>query len=157
MAEDIDVSQGAEARPAAGSALDHLLMRDEEGQLRREFVEEVTKHSKVEILPETAVRRISGGERVESVALQNLINNETRILPVDVVLIRIGVEPNTEYFRTKLDLDKNGYIEADRNCQTSIKGIFAVGDAANPLSPTISSASGMGATAAKAIFSLLKS
>src|SRR3954451_8449445 len=41
MAEDIDVAQ-AEAQPAQGSVLDHLLMRDEEGQLRHEFVEEIT-------------------------------------------------------------------------------------------------------------------
>ena len=42
MAENIDVAQ-AEARPAEGSVLDHLLMRDEEGQLRHEFVEEITR------------------------------------------------------------------------------------------------------------------
>ncbi len=35
------------------------------------------------------------------------------------------------------------------------KGVFAVGDVANPLAPTISSAAGMGATAAKSIFSWL--
>ena len=38
MAENIDVAQAAEALSAQGSVLDHLLMRDEEGQLRREFV-----------------------------------------------------------------------------------------------------------------------
>ena len=43
MAEDIDVAQPAEARPAEPSALDHLLMRDEEGQLRHEFVEEIAR------------------------------------------------------------------------------------------------------------------
>src|SRR5258707_1389458 len=42
MAENIDVAQ-AEAQPAQGSVLDPLLMRDEEGQLRHEFVEEITR------------------------------------------------------------------------------------------------------------------
>ena len=42
MAENIDVAQ-AEAQPAQGSVLDHLPMRDEEGQLRHEFVEEITR------------------------------------------------------------------------------------------------------------------
>ena len=42
MAENIDVAQ-AEARPAQGSVLDPLLMRDEEGQLRHAFVEEITR------------------------------------------------------------------------------------------------------------------
>src|SRR3954470_8366577 len=42
MAEKIDVAQ-AEAQPAQGSGLDHLPMRDDEGQLRHEFVEEITR------------------------------------------------------------------------------------------------------------------
>ena len=43
MAENIDVAQAAEARSAQGSVLDHLPMRDEEGQLRHEFVEEIAR------------------------------------------------------------------------------------------------------------------
>ena len=38
MAEDIDVAQADVAHPAQGSPLDQP-MRDEEGQLRHEFVE----------------------------------------------------------------------------------------------------------------------
>ncbi|MCY7348685.1 MAG: hypothetical protein LH614_21045 [Pyrinomonadaceae bacterium] len=40
-------------------------------------------------------------------------------------------------------------------CETNIKGIYAVGDVANSVAPTVSSAVGMGATAAKAIFARL--
>src|SRR5215216_3787765 len=43
MAENIDVAQAAEALSAPGSVLDHLQMRDEENQLRHEFVEEITR------------------------------------------------------------------------------------------------------------------
>jgi magnesium transporter len=43
MAENIDVAQAAEVRPVEGSGLDHLPMRDEEGQLRHEFVEEIAR------------------------------------------------------------------------------------------------------------------
>ncbi|HSK72643.1 MAG TPA: FAD-dependent oxidoreductase, partial [Pyrinomonadaceae bacterium] len=55
-----------------------------------------------------------------------------------------------------LKLDKNGYIEVNGNCETSVENIFAVGDIANPLAPTVSSAVGMGATAAKVIFDKLE-
>jgi thioredoxin reductase len=75
----------------------------------------------------------------------------------EAILIRVGVEPNTKLLRGKLDLDENGYVKINQNCETNIKRIFAVGDAANPLAPTVSSAVGMGATAAKVIFALLKS
>ena len=43
MAEDIDVAHASDARPAERSALNHLLMRDESGQIRHEFVEEITR------------------------------------------------------------------------------------------------------------------
>jgi len=42
MAEDIEVAKTA-ARPVDGAALDHLPMRDEEGQIRHAFVEEITR------------------------------------------------------------------------------------------------------------------
>ncbi len=132
-----------------------LVHRRKDFRARPEFTEKVKNHPKVTIFTETAVQKISGGERVESVELKNLSNGETRKIAVDAILIRIGVEPNTEQFRGTLELDENGYIEVNRNCEASIKGIFAVGDAANPLAPTVSSAAGMGATAAKVIFSLL--
>jgi thioredoxin reductase (NADPH) len=132
-----------------------LVHRGRDFRARPEFVERVKEHSKIEMLPETVVQKLSGNERIESVAIKNLTTGETRILAVDAALIRIGVEPNTEIFRGVIELDRNGYIEVDRNCETSLRGVFAVGDAANPLAPTISSAAGMGATAGKAIFSLL--
>ncbi len=134
-----------------------LVHRRKDFRARREFVEQVKIHSRIEVLAETVVQKMSGNERIESVALQNLTNNEIQILPIDVLLIRIGAEPNTETFRGQLELDKDGYIVVDRDCETKMKSIFAVGDVANPVALTISSAVGMGATATKAIFSLLNS
>ncbi|HEY0461509.1 MAG TPA: FAD-dependent oxidoreductase [Pyrinomonadaceae bacterium] len=124
---------------------------------RAEFIEQVTNHPKIEILTGTRVEKISGKERLEAVELKNSVTGEARILPTDALLIRIGVEPNTEIFRGQLKLDEAGYIEIDRNCATGVRGVFAVGDVANPLAPTVASAAGMGATAAKTIFSLLNS
>ena len=122
---------------------------------RREFVRKVEAHPRIEILTEAAAEELAGGARLESVRIRHLGSGERRVLPADVVLIRIGVEPNTEIFRGKLKLDRAGYIEIDRDCGTSVEGVYAVGDVANPLAPTIASAAGMGATAAKAILSWL--
>lgn len=133
-----------------------LVHRRKTYRAREEFIAQVVKNPKIETLTETAVRKISGNERIESVEIENLQTGEISELPTDALLIRIGVEPNTEIFRGKLEPDKNGYIEINRDCETSAAGVFAVGDVANPTAPTISSAAGMGATAAKAIFSLLK-
>ena len=132
-----------------------LVHRRKSFSARAEFTQKVKNNSKIEILTETVVREISGGERVEAVTLENSATGNTQVLPTDAVLIRIGVEPNTEFFRGKLELDEKGYIRVDQSCRTSVEGVFAAGDAANPVAPTVSSAAGMGATAAKAIFSWL--
>ena len=131
-----------------------LVHRRRDFRARAEFVEQVKAHPKISILTETIVEEMAGRTNLESVRLTRA-TGETLVLQTDAVLIRVGVEPNTEIFRGQLKLDRQGYIDIDRNCATSVEGVYAVGDAANPLAPTVSSAAGMGATAAKAIFSWL--
>ncbi len=129
-----------------------LIHRRANFRSRPEFVERVKSHPKIEILTSTAAEEILGNESVQALKLRNTQTEKTFILPVKSVLIRIGVEPDTAIFRGQIKLDKNGYIKINQSCQTNISGIFAVGDVASPLSPTVSTAVGMGATAAKVIF-----
>jgi thioredoxin reductase (NADPH) len=130
-----------------------LVHRRKDFRARAEFLEKARQNPSIEILTEAFITKIIGREKVEAVEIKN--NNKVFILPVEAVLIRAGVEPNTALFRGKLKLDKHGYIEIDSRCETSAEKVFAIGDAANPLAPTVSSAVGMGATAAKVILSKL--
>ncbi len=132
-----------------------LVHRQKYFRARPEFVKKVWANLKIKTLTETTITKILGNEAVESVELKNLSNGKIFTLPAEVILLRIGVEPNTEMVCGKLKLDENGYVEINGNCETSTENIFAVGDVANPLAPTVSSAVGMGATAAKVIFSQL--
>ncbi len=128
-----------------------LVHRQTNFRARPEFIEQIRNNRKVEILTETIVRKIIGGERVEAVELENLSTKKSFVKDVEAILFRLGVEPNTDFLNGELELDKHGYIVVNQICETSVKGIYAVGDAANPVAPTVSSAVGMGATAAKAI------
>ena len=141
---------------AAAAAEVTVIHRRKDFRARAEFMERAQANKKVKFLTETIVREFDGDKKLESLKLNNLKTNEDWVLPVDWVLFRIGVEPNTEVFRGQLNLDEQGYIKINENCETSIGNIFAIGDAANPLAPTVSSAVGMGATAAKVIFSKMK-
>lgn len=117
---------------------------------RREFVEAVHDAENIELFMEYRVTEIDGDHTVNAIESEH-VQNKTRItLAADAVLIRIGVEPNTELFSGQIEMDDECYLIADRDCATSIKGVFAVGDAANPKSPTISTATGDGARAARA-------
>ena len=78
-----------------------------------------------------------------------------RQIDIDHLLVRIGVEPNTEMLAGQIDVDNNGYISANSRCQTSIPNIYAAGDVTNPYSMTISNAVGAGALAARSVYSFL--
>lgn len=128
-----------------------LVHRRKEFRARAEFVEKVKKLDNVEILFDTILTKISGNEHIECVEAANLKSNEKHLLSAEAVLIRIGVQPNTDFLPEKINLDKNGYIKIDHLCETSVRGIYAIGDVSNPSAPTVSSAVGMGATAVKKI------
>ncbi len=128
-----------------------LVHRGEKFRARREFVEQAASNPKINILTETLARKITGGEKVEAVELKNKKTNEIFKINAQAIVIRIGVAPNTEFLDGKIALDADGYIKINQFCETETRGIFAVGDVANPLAPTVSGAVGMGATAVKAI------
>jgi thioredoxin reductase len=56
-------------------------------------------------------------------------------------------------FKDQLEIDERGYVAVNSQQETSVPMVFAVGDVSNPIAPTISSATGAGATAAKVIAS----
>lgn len=132
-----------------------LVHRREGFTARDEFVAPATKAPNAQILVNRKVTAIDGDEILRGVELLNLENGERERLDADIVLIRIGVEPNADLVKNQVDRDDGGYIVVDGRCRTSFERVYAVGDVANPVAPTISSAVGMGATAAKDIFTLL--
>ncbi len=129
----------------------YVIHRRSELSARVEFTERALDHPKIEFRFETVVSRINGNREVEAVELTQISTGKTERLAVDIVLVRIGVEPNSGLLQGKIELDTKGYVLVDSNCETSAPSVYAIGDAANPVAPTISTAAGMGATAAKAI------
>jgi thioredoxin reductase (NADPH) len=124
---------------------------------RREFVEGMKAHHCITVFKEATIRRIIGDEKVEAVEILRSGAIKPFQMAVQGVLIRIGVEPNTELFREQAEMNERGYLVIRGETETSVPNVFAIGDVANPLAPTISGATGAGATAAKVIASRLKS
>jgi thioredoxin reductase (NADPH) len=122
---------------------------------RREFAERLKSEHRVTVFTEATLERIIGERTVEAVEIRRKGAFKSFQVAVRGVLIRIGVEPNTEFFREQLRLDERGYILVTSEQETSIENVFAVGDVSNPLAPTIAGAAGAGATAAKVIASRL--
>ena len=122
---------------------------------RREFLEALQTNHCITVFTESVMTRILGGDSVEGVEIQRAGAIKPFQMAVQGILIRIGVEPNAELFANQLELDELGYILVSNRQETSVPNVFAIGDVANPLAPTISGATGDGATAAKVIASRL--
>jgi len=132
-----------------------LVHRGKKLRARRELQEKLHANHCITVFTESVVTRIIGDDEVEAVEVQRKDGLKAFQIAVKGVLIRIGVEPNTELFRDQLELDDEHYIAVNREQETSVPMVFAVGDVSNPLAPTISGATGSGATAAKTIASRL--
>jgi thioredoxin reductase (NADPH) len=132
-----------------------LVHRGKKLRARREFVEQLQTNHCITVFTESVLTRIIGDERVQAVEVLRHEGLKPFQLAVRGVLIRIGVEPNTELFREQIPLDEKGYVFVNSEQETNVPFVFAIGDVSNPLSPTISGATGAGATAAKVIASRL--
>jgi thioredoxin reductase (NADPH) len=140
---------------AENAAKVYLIHRRKELRGRNEFVSKIVENKKIKLLTETKILEICGDQKLKSIKIEDISTNKILTLPIDALLLRIGVEPNTEIFRAKLEVDKGGYIKSDSDCETSVKNIFAIGDVANPISLTVSTAVGTGATVGKILFDKL--
>jgi thioredoxin reductase (NADPH) len=128
-----------------------LVHRGRKLRARREFVERLQPNHAVTVFTESVLKRIIGEDHVEAVEIQRKDGLKPFQLAVRGLLIRIGVEPNTDLFREQLELDQQGFVRINGEQQTSVPMVFAIGDVSNPTAPTISGATGAGATAAKII------
>ena len=132
-----------------------VVHRGKKLRARREFAERLSPNNRITVFTESVLTRILGNEKIEAVEIQRKEGLKPFQLAVGGVLIRIGVEPNTELFRQQIETDEKGYITVNHQQETSAPMVFAVGDVSNPVAPTISSATGAGTTAAKVIASRL--
>jgi thioredoxin reductase (NADPH) len=128
-----------------------VVHRGKKLRARRELAERLQPNNCVTVFTESVLTRIIGDEEVAAVEILRKEGLKPFQLAVRGVLIRIGVQPNTELFREQLETDEKNFIAVNSQQETNVPMVFAVGDVSNPLAPTISGATGAGATAAKVI------
>ena len=95
----------------------------------------------------SAVTELLGDERLRAVRVKNLLSGEEEELQIDALFVSIGRKPATELVAGQLELE-NGYIAADESTQTSIPGVYAVGDIRTKALRQIITAASDGANAA---------
>ena len=112
----------------------------------------VAGNPKIEILYETNTVGLYGDNGVEGAHLvwrKGEADERRYDLPIDGFFLAIGHKPNTDLFRGKLKMDETGYIITEGHSpRTSVEGVFAAGDCADPDYRQAIVAAGSGCTAA---------
>jgi thioredoxin reductase (NADPH) len=107
----------------------------------------LTTH-KVKFIFNTQVKEIKGEKIVESLDLIHSDTNSESNLPLQGVFVAIGWKPNTDFLGSLVEKDALGYIKVTDETNTSVKGIFVCGDAADARYRQAITAAGTGAMAA---------
>lgn len=92
------------------------------------LVAELTEHPKVTLYRGAALREIIGEKQVEAVRF-NWRGQGEQTLPVSGAFIYLqGGKPITDFLQGQLPLNEGGCLVVDREYQTGVSGVFAVGD-----------------------------
>jgi len=96
----------------------------------------------------TEVTEVKGDEKRVIGVLLKSGRAAPREFSLDGLFLAIGSRPNSTIFQKALDLDARGYIALKKDQETSIPGVYAIGDIADPVYKQAISAAGDGAKAA---------
>ncbi|MFC4766132.1 NAD(P)/FAD-dependent oxidoreductase [Effusibacillus consociatus] len=127
-----------------------LIHRNERFRARKEFLDPVLKHPRINVQTNSVVQKIVGKQCVESIVANT--QGTLQEIPVDAVFVRIGVAPNSDLLKGQVQLDEDGYVRVNEVGETSVRNIFAVGDlCTRPLFSSIAGSAAQGMAAAKTI------
>jgi len=91
-------------------------------------VMELKDKSNVEVIYNSNVTKLIGGDALESIEIMDNDGN-TKSIDVSGLFIAIGRIPENANFTKIINVDDTGYIKALEDCKTNVDGIFVAGDA----------------------------
>ena len=113
--------------------------------------EQAFNNDKIEFVWSSVLEEIRGDELVDRVLVKNIKSGETTELPANGVFVFVGTVPRTEFLKGLVRLSKFNYVETTEMMETSVPGIYAVGDVRVKFLRQVITAASDGATAAVAV------
>jgi thioredoxin reductase (NADPH) len=154
-----------------------VLMRgpDLRRSMSQYLVDRINETANIIVLPNTVVAGVGGNGRLESIDIRDAAGGETRTLPAAAMFIFVGSAPRTSMVAELVERDRDGFMltgrevmrngrgpkgwTADRDpflFETSVPGVFAVGDARRGSGKRVAAAVGEGSAAVSAIHEYLR-
>lgn len=132
----------------------YMIVRRDVLRASKVMQKRVFDNQKIEVLFNTQTLSLHGEDVLESAHLvtnKGTANENEYDIAVDGFFLAIGHSPVTAFLNGALQLDGSGYIvtgNANGSTATSVEGVFAAGDVADPVYQQAISAAGMGCRAA---------
>ncbi len=128
----------------------HVIHRRDELRASRVMQERARKNPKIAFVWNAVVEEVLGdGKAVTGLRLRSTKDGKASELGVQGLFLAIGHEPNTRIFRGQLETNDVGYVLVRApSTRTSVDGVFAAGDVADPTYRQAVTAAGSGCAAA---------
>jgi thioredoxin reductase (NADPH) len=105
-------------------------------------------HPKMNFILDTVVTEVVGSDKVTTLKLKNIKTDAESTFDTDGFFIFIGHVPNTQMFKGQLEMSDLGYVIVNDKMETSVEGVYAAGEIADPHFRQVITSAGMGAAAA---------
>lgn len=106
------------------------------------------EHPKMNFIWDTVVTEVVGTDKVDTLKLKNVKTGAVSTFDTDGLFIFIGHVPNTQMFTGQLQMSDLGYVIVNDKMETSVQGVYAAGEIADPHFRQVITSAGMGAAAA---------
>ncbi len=86
------------------------------------------ENKKMDFLWCCVIEKFLGKDKLEGILVRNKTEDKTYELKVSAVFEYVGWRPNSKLVKGLVKMDKKGFIKTNSRMETSLPGIFAVGD-----------------------------
>ena len=127
-----------------------IVHRRDEFRASKIMAQRAIDHPKISVLWNSAVEEVLGEAGVTGATLRDVTTGESSTMEADGLFVAIGHRPNTDVVAGQVELDPIGYVvlRGDGSTATSVEGVFAAGDVADPVYRQAVTAAGSGCAAA---------
>lgn len=130
----------------------YIVHRRDQFRASKIMAERTLKNPKIEPVWNSVVDEVLGDDTVglHSVRLADVVAKKKRVVQATGMFVAIGHTPNVQFLNGQLELDEKGFIKLPQpfRTYTSVEGVFAAGDVADPVYKQAITAAGMGCKAA---------
>ncbi|MFW6294166.1 MAG: thioredoxin-disulfide reductase [Halanaerobium sp.] len=127
-----------------------MIVIHDEGVMDAEKIlqEKAVENEKIEFVWNSVLEEVKGDGLVEKAVVKNIKNGETHELDCSGVFFFVGRVPSTDFLEDTVELTEHGYVKTNKQMETNLPGVYAVGDVRNKVVRQVITAAGDGATAA---------